>query len=530
MEEKIYLNDEYQRIMKMIFDGKNICLFRYGDGERNIMCGIQTIAQEGWKAPNYVTELGKGLLRTLDLEDENVFYGISCPCCDRNSYYWYSTRIKSKNITFANMFVNANYKYFVDDFKKIRRNAVVICNEEGKGKQIGNLNVLDYYCVDNDCVSFYEKKLPSFIEEIKNKYGKSETLLFVVSAGPLSEPIIYDLYKNNKNNCYIDFGSCIDIYIHNRDTRPYCNEKTEYAKRNCWMFNPNSISFNVSVVLTLFKRPEALKTQLDAVLNQSLKPKEVILFQDKAPIDVSVEEELLDRFDDVKIAKENVGVWGRFDFARTAKSRYVCLFDDDTIPGSRWLENCHYQSQLNKGVYGTNGVVIKNYDGYPIDLHSFINVGWKYPNSEIKEVDFVGHSWFLETKWLEYMFDNTEKYQKFKIAAEDMCVSVCCNKNGIKTFVPPHPELNFALWGSLPEYGVSLGNNSASLYVNGNNENMNNAIKMLQDEGWKPLYIRNNAYVEKLESDYNKYFRTLRFKKIYRKLIKLLRRFKKIFK
>ena len=46
-------------------------------------------------------------------------------------------------------------------------------------------------------------------------------MLFLISAGPLSEIIIYKLYKLNPNNIYLDVGSSIDIYVKNKETRPY---------------------------------------------------------------------------------------------------------------------------------------------------------------------------------------------------------------------------------------------------------------------------------------------------------------------
>ena len=104
----IFLDSEFERIWKKIENNENFALLRYGDGERAIMTGKAVTAQEGWISPNHVGELGKALLNTLDIENDNFIYGISCPCCDRSAYYWYSTRIKSKNKTFANLLVNAN--------------------------------------------------------------------------------------------------------------------------------------------------------------------------------------------------------------------------------------------------------------------------------------------------------------------------------------------------------------------------------------------------------------------------------------
>ncbi len=319
--------------------------------------------------------------------------------------------------------------------------------------------------------------------------------VYCVSAGDRTADIIAELYECNPNNSYIDVS----------DERRLDQEERQ--------FDLGSVNMDVTVVMTLFKRPDALLQQLDAVNGQSLKPKEILLFQDMIPQDYRIQltDEVLMRFDNVRIANCNVGVWGRFDFARTAASHYVCVFDDDTIPGSRWLENCHYHMQENVGIYATIGIVMTEYAKYP--YQGFYRIGWTVPNEIVEEVDFSGHAWFVQKEWLRYMFDGTEYYQKIKYAAEDMCLSVTCFKHGIRTYIPPHPKDNLSLWGSLPEYGFKLGDSSTATGIHGNYSNMNNAIKHLQDNGWKPLYMRSPQYLEEQKKRYKAVYKSHSFKK-----------------
>ncbi len=57
-------------------------------------------------------------------------------------------------------------------------------------------------------------------------------------------------------------------------------ETTPYAKQKCWMFDNKSMSVDVDVVLSAYRRPEILEQQLDAVKNQTLKPARIFLYQD----------------------------------------------------------------------------------------------------------------------------------------------------------------------------------------------------------------------------------------------------------
>ena len=231
-------------------------------------------------------------------------------------------------------------------------------------------------------------------------------------------------------------------------------------------------------------------------------------------------------FDDIRVSEKNDGVWARFNYARSAKGRYICLFDDDTIPGSRWLENCYANMVEEEGVYGTIGIVITEKGKYPFGGH--YRVGWGNPYSKKVEVDFVGHSWFFKREWLEYMFDGTEKYQDFKYAAEDMCLSVQCLKRNIKTFVPPHPHGKLDFWGSNPETAERFGKVAGSVSLNRNNYIlMNRAIRMLEEENWDPLYKRTSACIAWIHSGIRNEkfcFEIMRFiKRAFRKIKKILR-------
>ena len=486
MREKIYLDREFDKFMGRIKRGENFTLMRFADGERAVMDNVKLRGADGWSLPGHDTFLGAALKDALQLKGENVYYGISCQCCDRSAYYWYMTRIPNrKNVTFSNIFVNNNYRRFLAEFPTIKRDAVVIANHKGQNNTVGGLNVLKYYPVGDQCVDFWENDAQKLIAQIISDFGHRNNLLYVVSAGPISEPLITALYRNNPENCYIDFGSSIDIYIHGQDRRPYSKPGTKYSARNCWMFDPAAANFDVSVVLSAYKKPEALPLQLAAIENQTLKPREILLFQDgiNDGYTITFKSELLERFNAVSVSPENKGVWERFRFAMQASSEYVCIFDDDTIPGKSWLENCHYNSQFQPGIYGTIGVIVYDPQVYP---RSCLKVGWHSTSSRTARVDFVGHSWFLQHEYLRFMFEDTEKYQSLKYVGEDMCLSFKSLQHGVKTFVPPHPYNNFDLWGSIPEYGEKYGNDRNAVSLNGENMRaMAEALQGFAADGWK---------------------------------------------
>lgn len=277
---------------------------------------------------------------------------------------------------------------------------------------------------------------------------------------------------------------------------------------------------SITVLLTAYKRIYCLKEQLYAIKNQTFKPDKIVLFQDKVEGDYSIHinDNLIKEFDDVRIADTNMGVWGRFEYAMQADTEYICIFDDDTIPGKRWIENCFNQMQLHEGIYGTIGIILRKNTNYPFG--KYIRVGWDCPNEQTNEVDFVGHSWFIKTEWLKYMFDETGRYKKdYKYVAEDMSLSFACLKHEIHTYVPPHPVNDIDMWGSIPELALKYGSSAALSKINSNFIAMHHAIKRLLQDNWEPLYIRDSTYVNRMKKNYNKNLR----KKKGIKMIKIIK-------
>lgn len=271
----------------------------------------------------------------------------------------------------------------------------------------------------------------------------------------------------------------------------------------------------VSVVLNLYKRPYALPLQLEAIKNQSLKPKEILLYQDGVFEGIEIPKECKEHFDSIEISQVNKGVWERFRFAKKAKSPFVCVFDDDIIPGRDYLANCFYQmtQQGGGGLYGAIGIVLQKPENYP--NRDFIRLGWANPNESRVEVDFVGHSWFFKKEWLDDLFAGTESLQDFKIAGEDMGFSLALQRKGIKTFVPPQPYKKPHLWGNNPQCAKKYGDDSAALfnadesktkYNNAMNETIKLGFKILKDRDLVAylytlsVYIKQRGFLKYLEN------------------------------
>lgn len=220
----------------------------------------------------------------------------------------------------------------------------------------------------------------------------------------------------------------------------------------------------VTVILNGYRRGSNLDEQYEALQKQTLKPDEILLWYNN-PETSEPNYEIGTKIP-TAYCTHNFGVWARFAFALMAKNEYVCIFDDDTIPGSKWLENCMNTMKTNEGLLGTVGLFYPN----PLPPNHpqcsyyeyYERWGWVNPHNEIKQVDLVGHSWFFKKEWLsDYWRELPDP--KYNICGEDMHFSYILQKyRNIPTFVPPHPKDDIEMWGSIK--GSQYGGDENSMW------------------------------------------------------------------
>ena len=239
---------------------------------------------------------------------------------------------------------------------------------------------------------------------------------------------------------------------------------------------------NITVVLNGFKRSQHFKKQLEAIENQTIKPKEILLWQN---LGENFDKHLTSRTTHSSCNK-NLGVWARFAYALNADTEYVCVFDDDTIPGKKWLENCLNTIQEHDGLLGTIGVKFQTTQSY----HPNTRVGWSNPNSNTEEVDIVGHSWFFRREWLSTFWGELPDVKQTRLVGEDMHFSYTLQKYlNKKTYVPPHPVDDMEMWGSKPDTGWGIGQDSAALSMFPLNISlMSVEYQKYINRGFKPLF------------------------------------------
>jgi hypothetical protein len=247
------------------------------------------------------------------------------------------------------------------------------------------------------------------------------------------------------------------------------------------------MSASISVILTAWQRPQYLEEQVERVLSQSVPPGEVVLWYNQPPKRFGVLErrQLLDFKNGRHVRKivcdHNFGIVPRFTLAACLEGEYVCIFDDDTLPGERWFENCLNHVDAEQSILGTIGLRYLSREEMRTEKP---RMGWEGMNEKLEFVDLVGHSWFFRRRWAPYFWEEEPLMRSF---GEDIHFCAMLQRHGIRAACPPHPEGDRSLWGSLrPERGVD------SVAISCSSNRGQDFLRVVQYEiakGYRPILL-----------------------------------------
>lgn len=200
-----------------------------------------------------------------------------------------------------------------------------------------------------------------------------------------------------------------------------------------------------------------LTKQIHAIKKQTFKPNEILIWNNSQK---NILNKSKDKLPLIANCNRNLGVWARFALALNSTSEFICIFDDDTIPGPCWFENCINTIKNFNGLLGTRGIRFMSKRSYsPTE-----GFGWSSPNEETQQVDIVGHCWFFRRDWLSVFWRELPERNHDFLVGEDIHFSYTLQKYlNLNSYVPPHPIENKEMWGSNPFYAQKLGISSVAI-------------------------------------------------------------------
>jgi hypothetical protein len=431
---------------------------RPNDGEYLLMTGqsFSNIDNCTFSGGSLKDDLFASIRKMLELP--NAYVGIPCKGCNEKIFNWYmdTFNIPQDKLTYGNLVCNANWQSFVSLFIDDKLPFYYIGPYKSNRQ---NFNLLDKFVIDERLANRWDAEKENVSQNIR-RWVSDKSGIFAFSAGPWSKLMIPVLAELFPKNIYLDAGSSLDLYLKGYTNRQYAIPTDSLSKTICDFNHGHKIKLpsageDITAILTIYKRPQHLREQLESLASQTIRPKTIIVVRNFAEGVPNVEVPA-NLFKDVKYINSNTnfGVWTRFAVALLADTKYVCLFDDDTIPGNRWFENCLNSMHLREGLYGTIGIRFPS-PSYSITMDH--RIGWDRPNTNIEEVDIVGHAWFLKREWIHHLWNYSPTYVHDLKGGEDINLSFYLQKAGIPTLVPPHPPGCYEMYGSNPVTAWNYG-------------------------------------------------------------------------
>lgn len=150
------------------------------------------------------------LIESYKHKQKNYFVGLSCPCCVGPGWNSWMKELHGEddNLTWANLFVNANYPLFANLFiPQIQQREIVLVANETFDPKNGELNIKKFFPIGYNAM-INNLHLVEDMSEYIEKNNIKDTL-FLFSASSLSNILIYELYKKYPNNTYLDIGTTL---------------------------------------------------------------------------------------------------------------------------------------------------------------------------------------------------------------------------------------------------------------------------------------------------------------------------------
>jgi hypothetical protein len=231
--------EDLRSIIEKLSSGENFAFSKFADGELHILINRPINNGEFWFTPTEHQQYRRALVDSFKYKDSSYYVGISCPCCIGGApvHKWMkeqSTQI-DEHLTWANIFVNANYKYYLNNMVPLYndKTVILVSNSDSNLEQLPFPIEKHFTITKNAWITNY-----NLIEEIQDyiQENKIQDALFLFCAGPFGNILTHQLHNFNKNNTYIDIGSTLNTFLlgDSGKNRGYLRDEPSITKMCIW--------------------------------------------------------------------------------------------------------------------------------------------------------------------------------------------------------------------------------------------------------------------------------------------------------
>lgn len=216
---------DFYKFLNKLKNKEHFSYSKYSDGELFILQGQEIILgpspehhsyknSEDYKHfdPNKHAFFKEKLYNAFKFKHPNYYIGIcALPDYTEEKFYWMKKQSgqDEEHLSWANLFVNSNYKLFRTEFVSELNNTknIIICNEKS------NVNLLPFkvekdFRVGINCIINNLDLIEKISKYIIDEKIKNHVFLFACSS--LGNVLIHELTKLEPENTYMDVGSTLN--------------------------------------------------------------------------------------------------------------------------------------------------------------------------------------------------------------------------------------------------------------------------------------------------------------------------------
>lgn len=294
-----------------------------------------------------------------------------------------------------------------------------------------------------------------------------------------------------KNIIELDYNINLFITIfphltHHLNVFKYLIEKSD-IEYDPLLFADRYVNLEWTAIITLFKRKNYIKQQLDAIINQSIPPKEIFIIINGSYITCHDIKKM--NFPNIQIISSDINsLYTRWIMGYNAQTDYIFVFDDDIIPGKYWAMNALRCMIKYNALIGSTG---RKFD--TCGRHKFFKEVLHEENQN-KDIacDWICNSYLFKKEWIKYAV-TMQRYKDQFMTYDDIQLAASLNIfANISCYVPMQPDSYEQLKGSLyEEYGADM---NAVWRISNHNNFRRDYVYELVAKGFSPLGIDKLKY------------------------------------
>lgn len=231
--------EDLRHIITKLQNQENFAFSKYADGELHILANKPVNNGEFWFVPSEHQTNRQEMIDSFKFQHESYYVGVSCPCCIGGPpvHDWMKSQSgqTGDHLTWANIFVNANYKYYLNNMvpEYGKRQVILISNSDSNLENLP-FDISKHFMIGKN--AWVENH--NLIQEIKD-YITSENIkntLFLFCAGPFGNILVHQLFEFSQDNTYIDIGSTLNPLLLGNDglNRGYLRGSESITKFCTW--------------------------------------------------------------------------------------------------------------------------------------------------------------------------------------------------------------------------------------------------------------------------------------------------------